>query len=98
VRLARTNNVYALKFNRATGAVDLVYAVEAAYGLSNNALWAVIASNQFGLGWEGDADVTETNSGAVRQVFTEDNDPASTAPRPAPAREPAVAAARLAAL
>lgn len=77
VRLVRTNNVYALKFNRATGAVDLVYAVEAAYGLSNNALWEVIASNQFGLGWEGDADVTETNSGAVRQVFTEDNDPAA---------------------
>ena len=75
VTLARTNGLWALKFNRATGAVDLVYAVEAAYALSNGTGWAVISSNQFGLGWEGDADVTETNSGAVRQVFTEDNDP-----------------------
>jgi fibronectin-binding autotransporter adhesin len=75
VTLARTNGLWALKFNRATGAVDLVYAVEAAYALSNGTGWTVISSNQFGLGWEGDADVTETNSGAVRQVFTEDNDP-----------------------
>jgi len=74
----RTNGMAILRFNRATGAVDVVYEVEASYGFTNPAPWEVIASNVFGTGWSGDASVTETNSGAVRQVLTEDNDPAST--------------------
>ncbi len=74
----RTNGLAILRFNRATGAVDIVYEVEASYGFTNPAPWEVIASNIFGTGWSGDASVTETNSGAVRQVLTEDNDPAST--------------------
>jgi hypothetical protein len=74
----RTNGMAILRFNRATGAVDVVYEVEASYGFTNPTPWEVIASNVFGMGWNGDASVTETNSGAVRQVLTEDNDPAST--------------------
>ncbi len=74
----RTNGLAILRFNRATGAVDVIYEVEASYGFTNPALWEVIASNVFGTGWNGDASVTETNGGAVRQVLTEDNDPVST--------------------
>jgi autotransporter-associated beta strand protein len=76
--LRGTNGVHYLKFNRVTGAVDVVYQVEAAYSASNNAAWSGIASNALGIGWDGDASVTETNSGPVVQVFAEDNDPFAT--------------------
>jgi autotransporter-associated beta strand protein len=67
-----------LKFNRVTGAVDIVYEVEASYGFNNAATWTVIASNALGTGWGGLATVFETNSGPVRQVFTGNNDLAAT--------------------
>jgi len=73
----RSNGVAVVRFNRVTGAVDLVYVVEAGYGLGGTNVWEVIASNGFGLGWNGDAGVTETNSGSIRQVMTEDTDPTS---------------------
>ena len=73
----RTNGLAVLKFNRATGAVDVVYEVEASYDFTNNALWDVIKSNVFGAGWAGVATVNETNSGPVVQVMVEDNEPLS---------------------
>jgi autotransporter-associated beta strand protein len=78
ITLVRTGGVYALKFNRATGAVDVIYQVEAAGVPTNNAAWAGVASNVFGAGWTGPASVSETNSGAIVQAFAADPDPLAT--------------------
>lgn len=78
VAIVLSNGLPHLKFNRMTGSVDIVYEVEASYGFSNAANWAVVASNALGTGWGGLATVFETNSGPVRQVFTSNNDPAAT--------------------
>ena len=72
----RTNGATVVKFNRATGAVDIVYLVEAAGGSTNGADWTVVASNGLGAGWSGL--VSETNSGPVVQVFATDPAPGST--------------------
>lgn len=72
----RTNGAMTVKFNRATGAVDLVYLVEAAGAPTNGADWTVVASNGLGAGWSGL--VSETNSGPVVQVFATDPAPGST--------------------
>ena len=78
ISLARTGGVYALKFNRVTSAVDVIYQVEAAGVPTNGAAWAGVASNVFGAGWSGPASVSETNSGAVVQAFAADPDPLAT--------------------
>lgn len=72
----RTNGAMTVKFNRATGAVDLVYLVESAGVPTNGADWTVVASNGLGAGWSGL--VSETNSGPVVQVFATDPAPGST--------------------
>ena len=78
ITLVRTGGVYALKFNRATGAVDVIYQVEAAGVPTNNAAWAGVASNVLGAGWTGPTSVSETNSGTVVQAFAADPDPLAT--------------------
>ena len=72
----RTNGAMTVKFNRATGAVDLVYLVESAGVPTNGAGWTVVASNGLGAGWSGL--VSETNSGPVVQAFATDPAPGST--------------------
>ena len=71
-----SNGVQVVKFNRATGAVDLVYLVESSASAVDGAAWSVIASNGLGAGWSGS--VVETNAGPVVQAFAADPAPGST--------------------
>ena len=78
VRMSRTNGVHYILFNRATNAMDLIYAVEAADLPTNNATWTMIASNVLNGTWSGSSVVSETATGDVRQVSAADDVPAST--------------------
>ena len=78
VRVSRTNGVHYILFNRATNAMDLIYAVEAADLPTNNATWTMIASNVLNGTWSGSSVVSETPTGDVRQVSAADDVPAST--------------------
>jgi hypothetical protein len=72
-----TNGTARLQLQRVNSATDVVYHVEAAYQIANNATWLPLSSNVLG-SWTGAATVEDNNTGAVHEVRVFDTVAAAT--------------------
>ncbi len=74
---ARTNGLFALRFNRNTNAFDVTLYVEGRYVATNDAAWIGIATNIAGIGWNS-TNVIERGSGTPVTVTASDDVPPAT--------------------
>lgn len=73
----RTNSAFALRFSRATNAVDATLIVEGSYMLADAAVWTGIATNSGGL-WGGATNVSEEGTGSPVEVTVRDPEATAT--------------------
>lgn len=73
----RTNGVLALRFTRATNALDATLIVEGSYAATDNAVWTGLATNAGGV-WSGPATVSEGSGPSPVAVTVQDTDSAAT--------------------